>query len=111
IRPMLAIPAVRAALARRRGPTVAVSPLVAGRAPSGPLAHQLRRLGLPASSVGIATCYRPFLDALVIDRRDRDDATALAEVGCRAIVADTRFRSAAHAARAARRIVADLGFR
>ncbi len=109
IGPMLAIPGMRRALGRRRRPTVAVSPLVGGRAPTGPLARQLRRLGLPVSSVGIAACYRPFVDALVIDRRDAADADALARAGCRAIVADTLFRSTAEAARAARRLVAELG--
>lgn len=105
IGPMLAMPGVRHALERRRGPTVAVSPLVGGRAPSGPLARQLRRFGLGASSLGVAACYRPFLDALVIDRRDREDAPALAAAGCRAIVADTLFTSEARAATAARRVL------
>lgn len=108
IGPMLAIPGVRRALERRRGPTVAVSPLVGGRAPTGPLARQLRRLRLPASSVGIAACYRPFLDALVIDRRDRADVPALAAGGCRAVLGDTLFTSEARAVRAARQVVRAL---
>jgi LPPG:FO 2-phospho-L-lactate transferase len=105
IGPILALPGVQRTLARRRAPTIAVSPLVGGRAPSGPLARQLRRLGLPASSVGVAACYRPFLDALLIDRRDRADAAALARSGCRAILADTLFATDAASARAARRLL------
>jgi len=83
----------------------AVSPLVGGRAVSGPLGRMLRRFGLPVSSAGIARCYRPFLDALVIDCRDHDDAAAL---GCRAIVAETVFTTPARAARAAHRLLAAL---
>src|SRR5205814_510792 len=56
IGPILAVPGVRRALERRRGPVAAVSPLVAGRAPSGPLARQLRRFGMRPSALGIAAC-------------------------------------------------------
>ena len=108
IGPILALPGVRQTLTARRRPVVAVSPLVAGRAVSGPLARMLRRLGLPVSSVGIARCYRPFLDALVIDHSDSDDATALATLGCRAIVTNTIFTTPARAAHAARRLLAAL---
>lgn len=102
IGPILAVPGVRRALERRRGPVAAVSPLVAGRAPSGPLARQLRRFGLHASAVGIAACYRPFLGTLLIDRRDRHEVAALAAAGCRAVVADTLFTTPARATAAAR---------
>ena len=108
IGPMLALRGIRRALERRRGPTVAVSPLVGCRAPTGPLARHLRCLGIGASSLGVAACYRPFLDALVIDRRDRGDAAALAATGCRAIIADTLFTSEARAAAVARRLLRAL---
>ena len=101
IGPMLAVPGIRSALERRRGPVAAVSPLVAGRAVTGPLARLLRRFGHPTSAVGIAQCYRPFLDTLVIDRADRRDVSALARSGCRAIVANTVFSTPRRAARAA----------
>ena len=108
IGPMLAVPRIRAALLRRRGPVVAISPLVGGRAVTGPLARLLRRFGYPASSVGIARCYRPFLDALVIDRADARDAPALERLGCRAIVTDTLLATPARAERVARTVLAAL---
>jgi LPPG:FO 2-phospho-L-lactate transferase len=101
IGPILAVPGIRRALGARRGPVAAISPLVRGRAVTGPLARLLRRLGYPASSVGIARCYRPFLDALVIDGADRADAAALEREGCRAIVANTLFTTTARATRVA----------
>ena len=108
IGPMLAVPGIRRALTTRSGPVVAVSPLVGGRAVSGPLARLLRRFGYPASSRGIARCYRPFLDALVIDRSDRGDAAALAAEGCQTIVAETMFTTPARAKRAADRLLRAL---
>ena len=108
IGPILALPGVRQTLAARRRPVAAVSPLVGGQAVSGPLGRMLRRFGLPVSSAGIARCYRPFLDALVIDRSDCGDTAALVALGCRAIVAETVFTTPAQAARAARRLLAAL---
>jgi len=108
IGPILAVPGIRRALDARRGPVVAISPLVRGRAVTGPLARLLRRFGHPASSVGIARCYRPFLDALVIDRDDRTDAGALEREGCRAIVANTMFTTTARATRVAETLLRAL---
>jgi hypothetical protein len=76
---------------------------------TGPLARLLRRFGYPASSVGIARCYRPFLDALVIDRSDHTHADALEREGCRAILADTMFTSTARAHRVATTLLDALG--
>ncbi len=101
IGPILAVPGIRAALDARRGPTAAISPLVRGRAVTGPLARLLRRFGHPSSSLGIARCYRPFLRALVIDRSDRADVGILEREGCRAILADTVLSTPARAARVA----------
>jgi len=109
IGPILAVPGIRRALERRSGAVAAVSPLVAGRAPSGPLARQLRRFGMRPSALGIAACYRPFLDALLIDRSDRHERAALAAAGCRAIVADTLFTTERRATAAAQRLLRALG--
>jgi LPPG:FO 2-phospho-L-lactate transferase len=70
IRPILAVPGIRAALRRRRAPLVAVSPVVAGRAVRGPLGGMLRAAGIPVSPIGIARLYRGLLDGMVIDYRD-----------------------------------------
>ena len=76
---------------------------------TGPLARLLRRFGYPASSLGIARCYRPFLDALVIDRSDHADVPALERAGCRPILADTMFTTPSRAARVARTLLDALG--
>ena len=109
IGPILAVPGIRRALAAHPGPVAAISPLVARRAVSGPLTRLLRRFGLPVSSLGIAARYRPFLDTLVIDRRDRADVPALAAVGVRAVVSDTILTSPARAERLARDLLRSLG--
>jgi LPPG:FO 2-phospho-L-lactate transferase len=85
IAPILAVAAVRAALARRRVPCVAVSPLIGGRAVKGPADRMLRGLAGGTSPRHVAGCYAGLIDALVIDEAD-----APAEVaGVRTVVAKT----------------------
>jgi LPPG:FO 2-phospho-L-lactate transferase len=89
IGPMLAIPALRAALRRRRGRTIAISPLVGGRAVRGPLTRMLRGLGLSPGAAAIARLYHGVIDTLVLDRTDARSAAAVAGLGIRPIVTDT----------------------
>ena len=70
IGPILAVPGIRAALAARRADTVAVSPIVGGRALKGPADHMLAELGHEASVVGVARLYAPLAATLVIDEAD-----------------------------------------
>jgi LPPG:FO 2-phospho-L-lactate transferase len=101
IGPMLAIPALRAGLRRRRGRTVAISPLVGGRAVRGPLHRMLRGLGLTPGSSTIARLYRDLIDVLVIDRADARAASAVAALGIRPVITDTVMSTPAHARRLA----------
>ncbi len=75
--PILAVPGVRAALAARRGPSIAVSPLVGGRALKGPADRLLAELGHEAGSRGVADVYGDLVDTWVIDESDAGDATEL----------------------------------
>jgi LPPG:FO 2-phospho-L-lactate transferase len=73
IDPILALPGVRARLARR--PLVAVSPIVGGRAVKGPLAEMIPSLsGEPPSAAAIARHYGPLLTGLVVERGDEPAA-------------------------------------
>jgi LPPG:FO 2-phospho-L-lactate transferase len=101
IGPILAVPGVHRALANRRGPVVAVSPLVGGRAVRGPLDRMLRGLGLEASPRGIARLYRGLVDVFVLDRRDEAHAGDVAALGMRPVVTETIMRTPAHARRLA----------
>ena len=68
--PILAVQDIRAALAARRVPCVAVSPLVGGRAVKGPADRMLARLAGGTAPVHVASCYEGLIDALVVDEDD-----------------------------------------
>ncbi|AXB76412.1 2-phospho-L-lactate transferase [Novosphingobium sp. P6W] len=75
--PILSLDGVREALAQRRVPLVAVSPLVGGTSLKGPLAKLLGELGKPVSNASIADHYGDLLDHLVIDAGDGADEGGL----------------------------------
>ena len=67
IGPILAVPAIREALAASPAPVVAVSPFVGGRAVKGPTDAFMDHTGHPRSAAGIAAAYAGFLDGVVSD--------------------------------------------
>ena len=80
IGPILAVDAIRDALAARRVPAVAVSPLIGGRAVKGPADRMLARLAGGTSPAHVAAQYLGLIDALVVDEADAQALDGLAEV-------------------------------
>jgi len=70
--PILAVPAIRAAVAAHPQ-VVAVSPLIAGKALKGPAAQVMRDLGLPPGNAGVLSAYDGLLRRLVVDVADEPD--------------------------------------
>ena len=66
IGPILAVPGIRRALRSVRARTIAVSPLIGGRAVKGPLAGMLKSMGHTADAAGIAAIYRGLIDTLIV---------------------------------------------
>jgi len=77
IDPLLAIPALRAALVARRVPVIAVSPLIGTNAVKGPTAKIMAEMGIESSPAAIAAHYAGLVDALVVDNVDQAAAALL----------------------------------
>ena len=77
------------AVMARRASTVAVSPIIAGRAIKGPADRMLAELGHDPSVVGVARMWAPFASALVIDDADADLADRVEAEGMTAVVGPT----------------------
>jgi LPPG:FO 2-phospho-L-lactate transferase len=101
IGPILAVPGIREALAARRVPCVAVSPLIGGRAVKGPAADMLARLRGGTGAEQVTSCYLGLIDALVFDEADAGDADGVAGLGVRPIVTSTLMSDRAAARRLA----------
>jgi LPPG:FO 2-phospho-L-lactate transferase len=97
IGPILAVERIRAALAGRQAPAVAVSPLIGGRAVKGPADRMLRRLAGGTGPQHVAGCYEGLIDALVYDESDGEVELDVRSLLTRTLMTD----------RAARRRVAE----
>lgn len=86
--PILAVPAIRAALEARRVPSVAVSPLVGGRAVKGPADRMLARMAGGTTPEHVAGCYAGLIDALVVDESDPTGPLAVRRVVTRTLMTD-----------------------
>ncbi len=102
IDPVLAIPGVRDALIARRADTVAVSPIIGGKALKGPADRLLKELGREATAVGVARWYAEVVGTLIIDEIDADLAPAIEAEGVKAVVVPTIMKDKADAAALAR---------
>jgi len=98
--PILAVRAIREALASRHVRCVAVSPLVGGRAVTGPLDRMLLRMAGGTTPAHVVSCHEGLLDALVIDETD-----APAEAPVELVVASTLMRDREAARRLAERVL------
>ncbi len=98
IDPVLAVPGVREVLIRRRADTVAVSPIIGGKALKGPADRLLKELGREASALGVARWYAGVIGTLIIDEVDAALAPAIEAEGVTAVVAPTIMKDRASAA-------------
>src|SRR5204862_2524915 len=92
IGPIVAVAEIASALARRRAPCVAVSPLIGGRAVKGPADRMLERMAGGTTPVHVASCYDGLIDALVVDEAD---APVESPDGVTLVVTTTLMRDAA----------------
>ena len=102
INPILAL--VRGLLPAPR--TVAITPIVGGRALKGPTVEMMRAVGLDPSPVEVAKMYRDVAGTFVLDSRDGGFARDIEALGYRVVVADTVMREGG---KALARIVLALG--
>ncbi|MDE5445779.1 2-phospho-L-lactate transferase [Bradyrhizobium sp. CSA207] len=70
IGPIVGLAGVREAIAERRIPVAAVSPLIGGKAVKGPADKLLAELGYEAGNGGLLAYYGGLIDGVIIDSRD-----------------------------------------
>ena len=92
IGPILAVPAIRAALERRSLPAVAVSPLIGGRTVKGPADRMLARFAGGTEPKQVADCYKGLIDALVIDGADDPGELEVTPIVTRTLMTDADSR-------------------
>ncbi|MDA8196082.1 MAG: 2-phospho-L-lactate transferase [Actinomycetota bacterium] len=89
IAPILAIDEIAKAMAAARHKTIAISPIVGGRAIKGPADRILDSLGYPVSPLGAAKILAPFISMMVIDDVDTNLSREIEELGLEVFITNT----------------------
>ena len=89
IGPILRVPGVRGALAAAREKTVAVSPLIGGRAIKGPTVALMRAEGARPDALGVAELYRDIASGFVLDSLDGEFTNSISRLGYRVATLST----------------------
>lgn len=90
---ILAVPEIQQAIESSGAYVIAVSPLVGGKTIKGPADKMLESAGKSIDSNGIYACYASFLNALVIDTVDQEEATGLEQKGLDVLVTPTLMKT------------------
>lgn len=106
---ILAVPGIHDALHETRGMVVAVSPIVGGAPIKGPADKLMRGLGMDVSAVGVARCYRDFLDVMVIDEQDAQLVSKIEDLGIPTVTTNTIMRDNAAKASLAKSVLQAVG--
>jgi LPPG:FO 2-phospho-L-lactate transferase len=106
---ILTVPGIHDMLHEASGMVVAVSPIVSGAPIKGPADKLMRGLGMEVSAVGVAHCYRDFLDVMVIDEQDARLLSRIEDLGIPAVATNTIMRDSAAKAALARRVLEAAG--
>ena len=109
IGPILAVPGVAGALTATRAVVLAISPIVAGAAVSGPAGALMAAKGLAVSAAGVATAYGRWLDVMVIDRQDQALTPELLRLGVSPVVTSTVMTDRQREVALARAVLEALG--
>jgi LPPG:FO 2-phospho-L-lactate transferase len=92
IGPIIALADLRKELARNRYKVISISPLVGGKAISGPAVRYMRALGLENSSLGVAKYYRDFVSKFIISKQDHGLALKIEALGMKVYETNTTMK-------------------
>ena len=106
---ILAVPGIHDTLHEAQGMVVAVSPIVGGAPIKGPADKLMRGLGMDVSALGVARCYRDFLDVMIIDEQDVHLSEAIEDLGIPTAVTNTIMRDDAAKVALAREVLQAAG--
>jgi len=87
--PILSIKGVRKSVVDFKGPKIAISPIVNGKAIKGPAAKLLSELGHEVSAVGVAKYFRDLCDIFILDNKDSHNLNAIKKLGIEARTTNT----------------------
>ncbi|MGQ9460816.1 MAG: 2-phospho-L-lactate transferase [Candidatus Bathyarchaeaceae archaeon] len=108
---ILSLKDIKKAMEETKAKVAAVTPIVGGSPVKGPADKLMRGLGLDVSAYAVASLYRDFLDAFVIDQADRTQKEQIEKLGLHVVVTDTIMKSLDDKIRLAKVTLGSVGVR
>jgi LPPG:FO 2-phospho-L-lactate transferase len=105
---ILAIRGIKSAVKKTSAKVVGISPIIGGKTVKGPADKLMKAVGIEASALGVAECYRDFLNTLIIDRADRALAQEIEALGIKPVVTNTLMKTLTDKVHLARVAVSEL---
>jgi len=102
---ILSLPGIREAVANRKGPTIAISPVIRGKVVKGPLAKMMRSHGMQVSSLSVARMYEGLLEGFVLDSHDFRFRGQLKRIGMEMLATDIMIPDLESSKRLAREVL------
>lgn len=109
IGPILAVKKIREALSRNREKALAISPIIGGKAVSGPAGALMRGIGYSVSPVSVAQLYQDIVSKFMLHQSDDHLAQSIEAMGLEVIISDLLMPDYASRVRLAREVLAILG--
>lgn len=106
---ILAVSGIHDALHEASGMIVAVSPIIGGAPIKGPADKLMSGLGMEVSAVGVARCYRDFLDVMIIDQQDAQLVSEIEDLGIPTVTTNTIMHNSEAKAALAREVLEAAG--
>lgn len=103
VAPILVVPGIRDAIAKKT--TVAISPIIGGKALKGPAAKMFSELGIEPSALAVAQYYKGLIRGFVFDEVDSGHSTAIGELGIMPFATATIMQDRADRARLAGQVI------
>jgi len=107
IGPMLAIPGLRDRVSEKT--TVAVSPIIGGKAVKGPAAKMFKELGIQPSALAVAEHYRGLIKGFVLDKADKEYRPEVQGLQMEVLVVSTLMQTAEDRRRLAKDVLDFIG--
>ncbi len=106
---ILSVNGIRAALKETKAKIAAVSPIIGGSPVKGPADKLMEGLGLEVTAFAVAESYKDFIDAFIIDEKDKEEKEKIERLKMDVTVTHSIMKSIEDKTRLARTTLGSIG--
>lgn len=105
IKTILSVNGIEDTLRKTSSNIISITPIIGSSPVKGPLDKMMRELGLEVSAYTVASLYKEFIDAFILDEFDKDLKERIKSLGIRVFLMDTLMKGIKEKTRIARGVL------